>query len=345
MKRKIHISECNDMDTLAEDIFNQYGAVLLPQKTELNAYIIQKLMDMGIEYISVSERTPKNQQATKGFHIFEKKYKHCVNKMKHLVVELIRGGKVEFDTINSLAESIISIHARPEYIIQCLSSVRDTDDYTYYHCINVSLYAMLVAGWLNLTRCDIQTALTAGLLHDVGKSKIPGKILNKTEKLTFEEFEMIKRHTVYGYELLKDDTRIADEIKDAVLMHHERENHSGYPLQKGGNELGIHTKIVAVADVYDAMTSNRPYKKAKTPFEAFEELLTICVGTLDVHVTDTLVNNLSRYYVGSKVLLSNGQTGAIAYIPPHSIWKPIVDTGSEFLDLSGQKHISILAMV
>ena len=342
MKRRVHISVCTDMDVLAEDILNSGGVLMLPCGTSINQYIIQKLADLGIEYVWVTSDT---EQLTYTNSLnFEKKYEKNIEALKHLVLDMIRGKKIDHTVMSNITDSVISSLEEPEHVIACLGKIRETDDYTYYHCVNVSFYSMLIAGWLNLSRDDIRTVLQAGLLHDVGKAKIPNELLNKKEKLSEQEFDLIKRHTIYGYEMVKNDPKICRYIKDVILMHHEREDRSGYPLQADGEELGLHTKIVAVADVYDAMTSQRPYKKALTPFEAFEEFMTVCRGRMDMHIVNTLLYNLSRYYTGSRVLLSNGQTGNIAYIPPHCIWKPIVDTELGFLDLSREKEVFVTSM-
>lgn len=344
MKKRVHVSKCTDADILAEDIANRYGAIILPSGTIMNQYIVQKLTELGIEYVLVSGRKENDRLSYMNCHVFEKKYENSIKEIKHLVHGLITGKKVDYTVLSRVTNSVISACEEPEHVIKYLSKIRDTDDYTYYHCLNVSFYAMLIAGWLNLAREDIKTVIHAALLHDVGKARIPGELLNKKEKLSAKEFDEIKRHAIYGYELVKDNPQIPEEIKDVILMHHEREDKSGYPLRAGGNDLSIYTKIVAVADVYDAMTTKRAYREALTPFDAFEELLTICRVGLDIHVVNALLYNLPRYYNGSSVLLNNGQTGKIVYIPPQCVWRPIVNVGEDFLDLSREKEIYISSL-
>jgi len=343
-KRRVHISECMDDDVLAEDIINLNGMLVLSANTVFNQYIIQRLADYGIDYVWVSS-IQKEDLPYKNYHIFEKKYEKSIKEMKQLILDLIKGKKVDYAVIGNITKTILSAWEEPEHVIRCLGSIRDSDDYTYYHCVNVSFYSMLIAGWLNLAKDDVKTVIQAGLLHDIGKVKVPGKLLNKEGKLSGREFEEIKRHAIYGYELVKGTAELSEEVKDAILMHHEREDKSGYPLKAGGDDLSIYTKIIAVADVFDAMTSNRPYRKALTPFSAFDEFLTICAMRLDINIIKALIHNLSRYYMGSSVLLSNGQTANIAYVPPHCVCKPIVDTGSGFLDLSREKELSIVGMI
>lgn len=341
MYTKIHISQCSERQVLAQDVRDCQGGFLLPRGTPLNDYIIQKLEELGVDYVQVSNRERSSELSYINCQVFEKRYKGSVDEIRHLALELTRGKKVHISTINRMTRTIASAREEPKHIIGCLGNIRDKDDYTYYHCLNVALYSTMIAGWLNLVKNDINTVAQAALLHDLGKTHIPKELLNKRDKLNRYEMEEIKKHPVYGYEMVKDNLRIPEEIKDVILMHHERENGSGYPLGANGERLSIYTKIVAVADVYDAMTSDRPYKKALTPFDAFEEFYSVCRDTLDMHIVNTLLYNLSRYYIGSRVLLSNGQTGNIVYIPPECMSKPIVDTGMDFIDLSKEQGVSI----
>ena len=145
----------------------------------------------------------------------------------------------------------------------------------------------------------------AGLLHDVGKSQIPNEILNKKGQLTDAEFEIMKRHTVYGYEIIKNYKEVSFDVKRAVIMHHEKEDGTGYPFKIKGNQKNLYSKILTVADIFDAMTSERVYKERQTPFTAFKELENVGFDTVDPKVMMVLFENMPSYYVGSKVKMKN----------------------------------------
>jgi len=204
---------------------------------------------------------------------------------------------------------------------------------------------MLAGKWLNLDGDSIRTVIKAGLLHDIGKMKIPVEILNKKAQLSEEEFEEIKKHTLYGYNMAKETKRFSEEVCRAVLSHHERMDKSGYPFGIGCEKIDIFSKILAVADVYDAMTSDRVYKKRDTPFRVFEMFKTEGVKNFDPKIVNVFLNNVSVYYVGSKVFLNTGETGEIAYIPPQSITEPVIRIGQEYIDLAQDRSRSILCMV
>ena len=341
MDRKVYVLQCTEDQVLARDLKDSRGNFILPKGTALNDYIKRKLEELGIEYVWVTSREGSEELSYLNCKAFEKRYINSVDEIRRLALEITRGKRAHLSMINRMTKTIAYARKEPKHIIKCLGSIKDTDDYTYYHSLNVALYATMIAGWLNLVRDDINLVTQAALLHDLGKTKIPKELLNKKYKLNRCEMEEIKRHPVYGYQMVKDDPNISEEIKDVILMHHEREDGSGYPLGRKGEDLSLFTKIVAVADVYDAMTSDRPYKKAKTPFDAFEEFYSACRDSMDMHIVNTLLYNLSRYYIGSKVLLSDGKTGNIVYIPPGNICKPIVDTGMAFVDLSRENGVSV----
>jgi putative nucleotidyltransferase with HDIG domain len=213
------------------------------------------------------------------------------------------------------------------------------------HSINVALYTMLMSKWMGFTEKQMKTVIQAGLLHDIGKIKIPGKILNKKGRLTQEEFYIMKKHTIYGYDILKNSCRLKDSVKKSVLLHHERIDGSGYPFGLKDGSIDMYSRILAVADVYDAMTTDRIYKKRITPFEAFRELRETCLSTFDLTILQRFVNNLSAYYIGARVMLNNGQTGEIKYIPPHDIINPIVSVDSNLLDLSRKDDLKIISII
>jgi HD-GYP domain-containing protein (c-di-GMP phosphodiesterase class II) len=195
--------------------------------------------------------------------------------------------------------------------------------------------------WLMLPESKVAELIHAGLLHDVGKAKIDNDILNKKEKLSLEEFEEIKKHPIYSYEMIKDIKGLSEDCKKSVLMHHERENKSGYPSGIGGNEMNTYSKIIAIANYYDSITTERAYRKKVTPFEAFSIIQDEIVRGFDIHLVNVFLSNLATCYVGTKVLLSNGKSGEIVYVPPQAIDKPIIAIEGQYIDLSKETNIKI----
>lgn len=180
-------------------------------------------------------------------------------------------------------------------IMNALAYIKNMDTYTFKHSIDVAFYSMSIAIWMGLSEENIVDATQAGLLHDIGKIYIPNCILNKTTRLSYQEYECMKKHTLYGYYLLNEYTQLNKNVKRAVLFHHERIDANGYPLKASQDFVGSISKIVAVADVYDAMTTERIYKKAATPLEALTFLNDEGREILDNRIIDTFLQNIPVY--------------------------------------------------
>jgi HD-GYP domain-containing protein (c-di-GMP phosphodiesterase class II) len=207
------------------------------------------------------------------------------------------------------------------------------------------MLVMLIGKWLRLRPEDNHLLVQAGLLHDIGKSRIPASIINKPDKLTDDEQVEMKKHSEYGYYLVQYMEGIDRKVQEAVLYHHEREDGSGYPMGLKGEQIPLFAKIMAVADTFDAMTAERAYKEKNTPFDVFQLMQNDCFGYLDTIVLNTFLSNISHYYIGNKVKLSDGRIAEVVYINPHQYGKPVIKIGDEYLDLTVAKNVKIIALL
>lgn len=346
MKKYIYVSDCACGDVLAENVVNKYGLILAVKNTILNEYIREKITGLGVQRIWVYRHSKKDSKgsSTNSFAEFKKRYELNIIAVKKAINRLAMGMGLDIDIINEAADSLYSELKNNSCIGRYLNEIRSVDEYTYTHSINVAFYSMLIGKWMELSETKVKDIVKAGLLHDVGKTRIPTGILNKAEELSAEEFDEIKKHTIYGYDIVKDIDSLSDDIKKSVLMHHEREDGSGYPYGTQGCEINMYSKIVAIADVYDAVISDRVYRKRVPPFEAFEMFETAGVSLFDERIMRTFLSNLAVQYIGSNVLLDNGMTGEVIYVPLYSITKPVIKVGSSYIDLS-KSSIKVLAML
>lgn len=343
MTVSVQLSECEEGDILASDIYNREGVKLIAGNTMVNPYIIDKLIEQGIENVRVYDPPVL---WTKRFEKIDYGYKKQLLAIKSIMHDLASGKTLDVNKINSIANSVYESlsEVADQNIIQYLSRIKKKDEYTYQHSLNVAFYSMLIGRWLNFSESEIKEVTLAGLLHDIGKIRVPLRILNKPAKLTDQEFDEIKKHPIYGYMILEENNFASMEIKRAVLLHHERINCSGYPFSISESEIDIMTRIVAVADVYDAMTSDRVYKKRATPFSAFEMFMTNGNDSFDSYVIGKFVSNMATMLTGSDVLLSNGDRGKVVYIPPHDIFSPIVCSGGKYISLADQ-NLAIVSIL
>lgn len=343
---EIMVSDCTELDIIAEDIINPNGLIVLVKGAIITDYIKKRLIEMGIEKVAVynSMNNHGNFTDNLSYQNCKRQYKETVLLIKNIIDGLSRGEQLQYNRIVSAANIILGLKNDKRNVINYLNKIRSADEYTYTHCVDVAFYSMLIAAWLNLSDKEINEVIQAGLLHDIGKVKVPNKILNKKGKLTTEEFNTIKKHTTLGHEMLSKIDDISYGVKNAVLLHHERTDGSGYPFGMSTTFIDLYSKIVAIADVFDAMTSDRIYRKRKTPFDVFEMFKTVGVGIFDTTILNIFINKISPYYIGTNVMLNNGERGRIVYIPPRDVLSPIIEIQSDYLDLSVQNNIEILSI-
>ncbi len=342
--------ECPDGYEIAEDVLNSSGSLIITKDTIVNETIRQRLVAFKVDRIAVCPRmnminTVNNPKAD--IIAFKTKYQNSVNSVKAIINDLAAGRGLDNEKIYEISDSLYENMYSNIAVTECLNKIKLVDEYTYSHCINVSLYSMLIGKWLELPENEIKLLMIAGILHDVGKSKIPIDILNKKGPLTQEEFEVIKTHPLLGFEIIKDVTGINTKVKEAVLMHHEKENGTGYPFGIKSGSISSFAKIISIADAFDALTSERVYKKRQTPFDTFRDFERIGIGEgyYDPGILLKFIHNISQYYVGSRVRMSTGKFGEIVYVPPHNISSPVVRVNGSFIDLSAQRGIKIIEML
>lgn len=334
-KTRMLVSRCKVGTILAEDVNTYHDIALVVKDAVLNQYILDRLMDIGVLYIWIYSSDELEAKVTfENKKQVETSYVEAVLVIKQVLRELSSGGKLNYLKITQLSELVYGSINDSVNVIKCLNNIRDKDEYTYTHCVNVAFYSMLIAKWLTLPKENIAEVIQAGLLHDIGKVLVSDEILNKRGKLSELELDIMQRHSLIGYFSIKSITEISQPIKEAVLSHHERVDGSGYPYGLRGDEISLYAKIIAIADVYDAMTQDRVYKKGVNPFAAFEMFQTLGMETFDIHVLNVFLKNIAVNFTGLNVIMENGERGEIVYVPPYEITKPIILNGSSFINLS-----------
>lgn len=343
-KKKISLRDCTEKDILAEDVLNSQGFPLVVKNTNINSFIKNKLSKLYIDIVTIYDSESIVPHEEMDNRVYEE-YQTNIEDIKELLNELSSGKGLEHSKIERISENIYSWKEQQNDVIEMLTKIRNADLYTYTHCINTAFYSMLISQWLFLSEEDCKKAIQAGLLHDMGKIRINNEVLNKKDPLTFEEFEEIKNHSWYGYNILRNIEDLDFDVLEAILDHHERIDGSGYPRGKKGGQLNLFTKIVSIADVYDAMISDRIYKKRTSPFEVFKLFLTSGVGAFDPTILDVFINNIAGYYTGFNVSLSNAKIGEIVFIPPYDVGNPIIHVDSQYIDLSREKDMRVLCII
>ena len=335
-----------------EDVINLSGAIILTKDSILDDNSITKLKSNNVEKVKIffadSLTGIDNLNAVynkEKVEIFQRSYDEKVDEITDILKSIGRGDNVEIDEIKNISLKIVNEFDILSDLLNFMNVLKPLDDLTFAHSLNVSIISIVIGNWLGMSEDDLSDLATAGLLHDVGKTQIDEKILEKPSKLTTEEFEEMKKHPALGYKMVENMVGVNDNIRNSVLMHHERIDGSGYPLSLKDEGIPLLPKIIAIADIYDAMTSNRPYRDKMCPFDVIRDFEMHTFGKLDTKALTTFLSNIANSYKGDFVELSNGEIGEVVFINPNRVWQPIIRVGEEFVDLSTSKEISIKEII
>lgn len=331
--------------TLYEDVYNNLGALILPKGTVLDKAQIKKILINRVEKAKVIIKEQSEAETgvlpnitsiydNQKLGMFKRKYAQKVDEMTSIITQISRGAIINMSYMKNISKQIVDEFKSMRDIVNYMHLVKPFNDYLYSHSLNVSLISIVIAKWLNFDETQTDEVAIAGLLHDVGKLKIPERILGKPGKLTPEEYEEVKKHTILGYMMVENLMDISADVKYSILMHHERIDGSGYPTNAKESQIPLCAKIVAVADMYDAMTSSRTYRDSLCPFDVIKEFERESFGKLDTMVLSTFLKNIANSYLGDYVELSNGEIAEIVFINPNRVWQPIVRSGDNYIDLS-----------
>ena len=346
--------------------------LVIQSNTTLTQEIIDKLKYYAIKSVRVylpekepdngtaaeTTETPKTEQSSnensftyydrirqsESFAAFKDSFTKSVTNFKEQLNDIVLkdSGEVVDDMLHEV-ESIVSKTRNALHLLDMMQCLRGFDDITYAHSLNVSLICNMIGSWLGLPAKEMRTLSLCGLLHDIGKLKIPHDIIAKPGKLTEEEFSMIRSHPKLGYDILRPKS-LDNRIKLAALQHHERYDGSGYPKRLTGFELSDFSSIVAIADVYDAMTSNRSYRKGICPFTViatFEQEKNL----YDPSLLYLFMRRTIEAYINTEVLLSNGERGKVVLLNQNFLSRPVVITDTATYDLSRDFSVNITELI
>ncbi len=223
-----------------------------------------------------------------------------------------------------------------------LGSINNT---TYAHCMNVAIISRMIGMWTNFSKEDLDILTLGGLLHDIGKCIIPDSIISKPARLTPSEFEEIKNHPRFGYEILKNQN-VPTSVKNIALNHHERCDGKGYPKGLKSEEIDDYSVIIAIADVYDAMTANRSYRSGLCPFEVIATFEREGLNKYKPQYIMSFLERIANTYINNGVLLSNGDIGTIVLINKQHLTRPIVQLDNRrFVNLEKHPELYIQAII
>lgn len=356
---KVLLSEAKEGMELAEDILDEKGHLVLSSGTLLSAETIRKIEKYGVVVFKIVKRKSDAERETvsgenmgyydkikqtEGFRQFDTRFQDAVNDLSVEFNDIVLTNKeVHLEKMFKTITEVIEANKTSHSIFEVLDCIRGNDDETFVHSINVALICKVIGEWLGYNGNQTKQLITAGMLHDIGKVKIPLNILTKPGRLTAQEYQIVKCHTVFGYEILKEQP-IDEHVKNTALMHHERYDGSGYPYGIKGREIDEIARIVAIADVYDAMTAKRVYRDKMSPFDVIEYFEKE-ISHYDPEILLLFLQRTAQSYVSNTVLLNTGERAKIAMINNSALGRPVVITDSGAIDLSREKDVKIVGLL
>lgn len=318
----VKVDELKEGMILARDIYHINERVLLAEGTPIQPSFIRKLMDNGISEVYVHDsRLGKIHTDDLVCQEVKQRTATLVGRAFSAVPEGLRDA---FPEIKKIVEDILQELLNKDEILIQLANIHAIDDYTLNHSINVCIYSLITAITLHYPKEDLLDLGIGALLHDIGKIMVPDKLLNKPDRLDQQEYELIKDHTIRGYEILKQIDDISERARRIALLHHERMDGKGYPTGVFGSDIDSFVRIVSVVDVFDALTSDRVYREKIEPHLALEYLISMSKIQFDYETVRNFVQNVAIYPIGTGVRLSNKEVGVVLRVNKEFPTRPLI---------------------
>ena len=355
--------------TLAENVTNAKGNILMPtgyvieDVERVQSFLKQhKIKSLSIRVPVISEVSKEDKTEKEDNKVKKQtkapervtyepqyaedlsQYKIHVNRQKKSLQRdfdrILKGAEIASLNLEKSIERVIkNAQKRKSNPFQLIESSKDLDDMVYNHCHNVVLISYYLGKWLGLSEKRLNELTLTAALHDIGKLKVDPEYL-KSEKMTEEEALELKKHAIYSHAIVKGDSYVDEQIKRAILLHHENVDGSGFPFGLKQEKIPLYSRIIAIADTYNDLTSKRPFNAKKNPLEALKHLETELIDKLDVELLLVFLNKLSSCFIGQKVGLNTGAVGEIVFVPKQYSWRPMIklEKNGEVLDLRDPKN-------
>jgi HD-GYP domain-containing protein (c-di-GMP phosphodiesterase class II) len=333
------------------NIMDAKGIMLIPEGTILLESHIEKLELFKVELFDIHAEplAPEPENPTPTLQTDPTDAKELVRRTEarlHDIETFVHAnGTVPVAELEKKVLPVIMEATRKRNLFQLFADLKTMGDFRYKQSIGVVVMAAMLGKWLKLDEKELSLLTTAASLYDIGSVKLPSFLLSKPDRFHPSEYEIMKEHTMLGHEILKE-SGVDPRVALVALQHHEREDGSGYPHHLKGDEIDRLSKIIALADVYVAMTSERPYRPPFAFYEVIREIHEgIIQGRFDSLIGLTFLNRLMAAQIGSEVILSDDRKGKILLINPNYPTSPLIALDNEFIDLSKMDSVKIKEIV
>jgi HD-GYP domain-containing protein (c-di-GMP phosphodiesterase class II) len=361
--RFIPLQSVKEDAILHRQVYSEEGQILLQKGMKLTKQYINRLKEMNINGVYIDCNLSKNieivsiiddQLRNRAVQDVRKLFTFVENNEKISQIKKTQQIKSVSNAIDLIVDQILD----HEHTMLNLVDLKIFDNYTFHHCVNVAVISITIGAALDMSKEQLYKLGLAGILHDIGKTFVPEEILNKEGKLDEEEWGIMKEHPFLGFKHIKENYPSLPATSLAgILNHHEKWNGTGYPSGKKGEEIFEFGRIIAIADVYDALTSDRPYRKGLLPHTAVEYIMGMAEDNFDLSMVKTFLKNIAPYPLGTILKLSNGHKGIVIKNTPNFGLRPILSIIKDennhlipenkrmILDLKVENNITIESVV
>lgn len=334
---------------LGEDVLYQEG-ILFPAETVLTAAMIERLKRYSIMCVTIKEGIDfatthyEKIRFDEAFKKFQLKHAENLMRYKRLMVSFVMEGKqIPDEELFAIYSDLSATYESGTVLLDYLYNlVPNEDELTFTHCLNSALLGGTFADWMEMEKTDKETLILSCFYYDIGKLKLPYELLWKSGRLSEEEYALVKKHPVIGYAILNNTSSVDQRIKNAVIMHHERMDGSGYPYHMKGSKIDIFARYVAIIDTYIAMASPRSYRTALTPLQIldnFQKNITV----YDTEILLPLMKRISDAQLGTTVQLSDDSVWDVFLIHPGRYSLPVLrNSENKTLDLLENPQLTIV---
>lgn len=348
--RAVSVEDLKPGMTLARTVTNDEMIVVLSENTLLTKAHITRLGFLNIPVVYVKDEYELSQNylvATSIFNrsnAFVREYDGVVKSAKKIFEDTNKTGTVPVEETHTIIEKEVGPMAKNSGAIDYLYELNHLASDIYNHSLRVSIMAGVIAKWMRFGPRKTQDIILAGFLHDIGKTKFSQRLLEKhVSKMTDEDYEAYIQHTVDGQHVLNALPDLSEGVKLAALQHHERMDGSGYPFGSSGQDIHEYARIIAVADIYDNITTEREGFVKETPFTAIAYITEHMFTTLDPEVCMPVLTHITDAFLGSKVMLNDGTKGIIAAYPKDYAGLPIISNEEEqLINLNDHPELKIV---
>lgn len=308
--RYVPVSCLREGMTVGKNLYDRHGQLLIKWGTVLKDVYIIRIRDLGYQGVYIDDELSKDIEIKSAIsEELQIKVVQAISDSFTNTSIYAQDKNNSYDHLNetvNLVEEIIDEILDNDVSMINLIDLKSFDEYTYFHSVNVCILAVMVGVALGYDKHRLTRLGLGAILHDIGKVFIQKDILNKNGKLTDEEYKTIQDHPMLGYTYLKNMYSVLPTVYRCVLDHHERYDGKGYPYQLTGDNISEFGRVVCICDVYDALVSNRPYRKAILPSEAIEHIMGNSGAIFDPRLVELFIRKVAPYPVGTLVYLSNG---------------------------------------